>query len=73
MNDVVLGGVTGDGVVLAGAGAAVVVGGLGRLLVLGEIVETDALPHGVNHDADAEEHELFGRAGGIDGGAGAGG
>lgn len=69
VNYVVLGGVTGH-VILAGDGviAAVVVGALLRLLVLREIVQTHALPHGVDHHAHAEEHDLSG-ARRLDGGA----
>ena len=69
-NGVVGGGVAGGkGVLFVVVGVGVGVGGVGSgvLLVLGEIVHANALPHGVHHHPHAEQHDL---AGAGDGGVG---
>lgn len=63
-------GVVGSSIIGGGvaSGDGVVFGVIARVIVLGEVAHADALPHGVHHDSDSEEHDL----GGVRGGGGGG-
>jgi hypothetical protein len=65
MNDVVLRRVTGNDIIFSVVAtgviavvAIVVIGGFVRVFVLREIVQTHALPHGIHHYSNAEQHDL---------------
>lgn len=67
MDDVVFGGVTGDGIFLSAAAiaidvvavaAVVVIGSFVRQFILREIVQAHALPHRIHHDSKTEKHDL---------------